>query len=537
MTEGPPVCDRVAPTESHRRWFAFALLVVVTIVAALLRAAQAGECLWVDELHTAWTTAGGLEDVASRAAAGNQSPLYFYLVRTVTTLLGTSEVTLRLPSLVAGIALVPLVYWLTAGWLQCRAAGLLAAVLVAVDPNSIFYAQEARAYALVQLLAVLQLAVFRRLLQADSPPSLPAGHKSSQFVLRVAFVVASATLFYLHYTAALLAVAEVACYAALWLRRDWRPAYRASDLAIDLTVVALIGAPLVPHLLEVASRRGNWAQFVSATPSAVMRNAIVVYVLLPLALALILIGVRWAMKQRPLFETVEPRVAVLVIGWLSIPAAVTWVTTYAEVAHLFMLRYLVVSLVAPMVFAALCFALCPAKIPRAMMALVMIAVAVDHSGIVQQLRAHGRITNARNEDWRGAVKLINESTDDAKQPVLVSSGLIEADALRGPHDDALRDYCLLPVTGIYRINGRPLIPLPYTRPGQLSDDAVLSVINSGGAWLVIRAESGAAQRIASDALNSLKAAGASARIDRTHSFGNVTTVRIVDIRTSKFGVR
>jgi mannosyltransferase len=495
------------------------MLAGITLLAALLRGAQAGESLWVDELHTSWTVAGGVTEVTSRAAAGNQSPLYFFLVWAVTSLLGTSEVTLRLPSLVAGIALVPLVYWTAANWLRSRAAGLLAAVLIAVDPHCIFYAQEARTYALVQIVAVLELAVFWRLLQSPKTPSVPA---------RVAFAMSSAALFYLHYTAAMLVVAELVCYAVLWLQRNWRPAYRPSQLAIDLAVVAVLCLPSIPHLLEVASRRGNWAQFVSAWPTPAMNNLIFVYVLLPVALAVIAVAVRWAMKQRPLRNSVEPRLAVLMICWLGVPAAMAWLATYTEFAHLFMLRYLVVSLVAPMVFAALCFTLCPGKSLKAIVALVIIGVAVDRSGIVQQFRADGRIINERNEDWRGAVKLINETTGDAHLPVLVNAGLIEADALRGPHDDALRDYCVLPVTGIYRISDRRLIPLPYSRPGQLSDDAARAIMDAGGAWLVIRAEGASAKRIASDVFDSLRTAGSPARVDRTDSFGNVTVIRVLD---------
>jgi hypothetical protein len=57
--------------------------------------------------------------------------------------------------------------------------------------------------------------------------------------------------------------------------------------------------------------------------------------------------------------------------------------------------------------------------------------------------------------------------------VLVRAGLIEADELRRSDDPLLREYCLLPVRGIYRIESRQddeFYPLPYNDPGKLSPD-------------------------------------------------------------------
>ena len=91
--------------------FHLMMLAAITALAALLRLWQINESLWVDELHTSWCVQDGLSQVVERAAAGNQSPLYFYLAGGITRLLGESEFTLRLPSLLAGIAL-PGVTWL-----------------------------------------------------------------------------------------------------------------------------------------------------------------------------------------------------------------------------------------------------------------------------------------------------------------------------------------------------------------------------------------------------------------------------------------
>src|SRR6187549_386898 len=112
------------------------ILAAITALAAVLRLWQINESLWVDELHTSWCVQGSIFDVAPRAADGNQSPLYFWLVWGVTRLFGESELTLRLPSLLAGLAL-PAMAWLLVRRQELgektSLAAILAALLVCVD--------------------------------------------------------------------------------------------------------------------------------------------------------------------------------------------------------------------------------------------------------------------------------------------------------------------------------------------------------------------------------------------------------------------
>src|SRR5689334_3102124 len=97
-------------TSSTWHWL---ILAAISLFAAVLRLWQVGESLWVDELHTSWCLQAGFENVAERAADGNQSPLYFWVLWGLTRIFGESEFTLRLPSLLAGIAL-PGMVWLLA---------------------------------------------------------------------------------------------------------------------------------------------------------------------------------------------------------------------------------------------------------------------------------------------------------------------------------------------------------------------------------------------------------------------------------------
>src|SRR5262245_22650432 len=133
-----------------KRWtnWPFPAVVGISLVAAAVRIEPLRESLWLDELHTAWCAVGSLDELAQRAAIGNQGPLFYWLEWLLLGLFGPSELALRLPSFLAG-SMLPMAVYFFARRLGTAGMGVLAAALVAVDPLGIFYSSEARPYALV----------------------------------------------------------------------------------------------------------------------------------------------------------------------------------------------------------------------------------------------------------------------------------------------------------------------------------------------------------------------------------------------------
>jgi Dolichyl-phosphate-mannose-protein mannosyltransferase len=95
--------------------------------------------------------AEGLEKVRYDAA---HPPLYYGVLRVSIGLLGDGAVPMRLPSLIAGTALVGLAiaFGFRAGG---AAVGILAGILVAVSHQQIFYSAHGRSYAIYALLVLL----------------------------------------------------------------------------------------------------------------------------------------------------------------------------------------------------------------------------------------------------------------------------------------------------------------------------------------------------------------------------------------------
>ena len=201
-------------------------LIALTVLAAALRLPTLGsQSLWLDEALTGRLARGSLGDLLHRVATEEANPPLFYLLEWVwTRVAGTSEVALRLPSALFGIALVPVAYAIGRRLGGQRAAVALAA-LVAVHPLLVYYSQEARGYAAVALACAVGFGCFLDALE---------GKRAMWWAL------ASAVALGCHY----FAIFPVAIEAAILLARRGRAVLPA------LGGVALAGAALLPLLSE-----------------------------------------------------------------------------------------------------------------------------------------------------------------------------------------------------------------------------------------------------------------------------------------------
>jgi mannosyltransferase len=201
-------------------------LIALTALAAALRLPTLGsQSLWLDETLTGGLARGSLGDLLHHVAESEaNAPLFYVLEWAWTRVAGTSEVALRLPSALFGIALVPVVFAIGRRLGGQRAAVALAA-LVALHPLLVYYAQEARGYAAVALACAVGFGCFLDALE---------GKRAWWWAL------ASAVALGCHY----FAIFPVAIEAAILLARRRRAALPA------LGAVTLAGAALLPLLAE-----------------------------------------------------------------------------------------------------------------------------------------------------------------------------------------------------------------------------------------------------------------------------------------------
>ena len=517
-----------SPELESRGWRHAAPLILLGVIVLLVlgsRLWQARDSLWLDELHTAWSAMGSWGEVSQRAAQGNQSPLFFQLLWVLVRGLGASEWVLRLPSLVSGTLLPVALYFVTRRWTGSAWLGLLPAWLAAVDAQTIYFGTEARPYALIQLVAVLHVFHFARLVER---PTLAR---------RAVFVGGLLLLFHLHYTAVLLVVAELAFFAIDrgLRRRDGR--YSWAAVGVDLTVFAILSLGALGGLQSVYLRRGNWAAFVEQR-SWWQATAVIPWA----SFAVVTIAVaalgRWR-RTEP--EGVHGRgdgltESLLPFLWLFVPVLLTWIVTATDLARLLHPRYVAASAPAALVLTAIALRAVPWRSFAVAVSIILSIAAPWMSQLPQELRTSGRLIAWRTDDWRSAVRYFNGLPGHELGPVLVRTTLLESDGLRLGSDARLADYCLLPVTSLYPIDARRdrLIALSRSNAWRLPAIELQLLRASNGFWLISSGSSASADEIARELARSMErasrgdaATGATAwAVASQASFGSVRVTRI-----------
>jgi hypothetical protein len=499
--------------------------VALVIVAASLRLVQSNESLWIDELHTAWTVDAGLSRILSRAGQGNYSPLYFLLPWLSTRVFGMHEWSLRLPSLLAGIVLVPVCFVIARQWFRSRAIACLAAVLVTLDPHLLFYSLDARPYAIVQLGAVLHIWLLSRLLQARRS----VGEQTAYCLLGIALV-------YMHYTSALLLVAEFT-FSLIWLviSHDRQVFHRTS---ICHAVMASGCLPSVFAVRTIAARRGLWNQFVPQQNNLLEIFPLSTYLYAAAGAMAAIATVRLLWRKTPILDYGKSNdlctghkfhaLMLLLVCWLFVPLIIAWQTTRIDLARLFFRRYLMFSYCAMILLTCGLGVLCPSRRARLTFALLVAAVTGYSLGPWRQFQQDGRVVRHSHEDWRGAVAAVNRDAGNKDagrtQPIFVRAGLIEESLLSSSADvEASRDYLLLPVSSLYKIKGSSelLYPLTANPDIKLPQNLLEQVQAGGGCWLVVRGRDWVDQNGA----NLVRAIHDDLRMEQPSFFGNVAVLR------------
>jgi hypothetical protein len=239
LAESPPAARDTAPHPEDRRSMKAAAVIVagLTVVGFAFRYPVARQSLFADELSTYWISAThGLGGVVSlmygtgKITHAEITPPLSFLLFWLTSRLGHAPELLRLPSLIAGTASIPVVYLIgrrTVG----RPAALVATGLTTLSPFMIYYSAEARAYGLM-MLAVL-VSTLAILLAVDA----------GRVRWWVMYGISACAAFYLHYTCVF--VLAVQFVWVLWAHPQQRRAVVIASVAAAVGVL-----PWAPGLIN-----------------------------------------------------------------------------------------------------------------------------------------------------------------------------------------------------------------------------------------------------------------------------------------------
>lgn len=383
----------------------------------------------VDETITGWITADGLGDAWERGwnHQGN-GPLYFCLLWFWRQAVGSSEIALRAPSVLAMVAATVIVYRLGVEF-RDRLTGLIAAFAFATTAEIVVRATTARPYGLQILFVTVSTAALVRW--------------STQGRTRdaVAWALAAVAAVYMHPFAGLIVVVH-AIY--LWSARRGGQDVPLDRLARPAALGMVLSTPIVPHMVDVAGRSG------SLVISDVPPPDRFVGVLVPAALVgATAIGALAARSWTPSIDPGRPRHA-LVLAWALVPTSIMYVVSILG-RPILVGRYFAFTAAGTAIAAALVLAGFATPIGRrvALVSFVVLSLFVvsDLNGVVRQ-------------DWREAVEWGETVVGDEDAVVLVNSALIETTDVSLLDRNGWRDYLAAPY-GHYG-TGRTAFPLPLS---------------------------------------------------------------------------
>lgn len=405
---------RTAWRERVAGWWArpdVPLLVALTLVAIALRMATE-RSFWVDEaisVRQARLPMG--EMLHDLRTTDVHPPLHFLVLWVSARVLGTAEWAVRMPSVIFGAALVPVLYGAAREAFDRRTARVAAALAVPA-PFLVWYSQEARMYALFMLVGVL--SVWAQL----------AALKSGRWSAFVAWGAASAALMWTQWFAILpIATQQIVTVAYLWRRRGWesRPPLAGRWLGA-LGVMAVLIAPLVPFLLDQLAAYSERGAGLSMPAAAGADSSSVASGLSSYA---VIANLMWAMAGYHGDDVMVRLGAVwplaMLGGLMLLGRRLTWTTGVLlsvalvpgallfAIAHtkrdLFELRYFVLA--APLLLIVAARTVTTLARTRTALSTSMVALLLASSGALLDQQLNG--TNPRLYDFRGAVGAIRES--------------------------------------------------------------------------------------------------------------------------------
>ncbi|WKZ25962.1 MAG: glycosyltransferase family 39 protein [bacterium] len=141
------------------------MIYLILFFSFALRLISINQSLWLDEATTALTSKISLEYFFNNFMFGDfHPPLYYLVVNFWSQFFGASEIALRIPSLIFGVATVYIVYLIAKENIDTKRTlirwPIVPALFLATSGLHIYYSQEARMYAMATFLVTLTILFF-----------------------------------------------------------------------------------------------------------------------------------------------------------------------------------------------------------------------------------------------------------------------------------------------------------------------------------------------------------------------------------------
>lgn len=479
-------------------------LATITVLGLALRLHQIGEAsLWSDEAFSAWWIYKPLGYLwTDGLVIETTPPLYYSLLKVWAVLFGAGDTSLRLFSAAASTATIPVLFLLGLE-IAGPVVGLVAGLLFALAPMQIYFAQEARVYALLPLAFGLALLGLLRFLRSAADRGARADRRALAL-----YAAGMVVLLYAHATSVFTAAALAGCGGLILLRSPRKRAALRPYLLAHLAI-GLLALPLAIPILAQAGRHDlSWIQPPDLIGLLSLANHLVVDPVTPLTLfrlssmlslaALLLLTAVLVPLLRP-----NQRLALLLVG---VPGLFLVATIGLSYVSPFLIPRIVIWMGVPLALLAAMALVSPApRWIRGAFALAYAAcILVGLNGVYVRAAAE-------KEDWRGlmAALLPRLQQDDIvaigpdtslMAPLRYSAGAFSSDARQ-----LFRWHPQAHPADLYT-------PEQINPPLVIGTEALVQEARRGRTvWVLLRATDWAAQKNAAFA-----ASRPPAEVDRSH---------------------
>jgi mannosyltransferase len=241
---------------ARARLYALLPLLIVLLAAGLRFHLIGNQSLWNDEGNTLRLVERPLYTLVDAASRDIHPPGYYLLLKGWHALTGDTEFALRAFSAFAGVLTVACVYAL-GKTLFAPGAGALAALLVAINAFNVYYSQEARMYALMQLVSVASLWAFVVWVRELSALRVVRGRRvtgSAYAGAYFALAALNAAGLYVHYAYPFVIAAQWIAFLLWVLRQQNGPKLIQEYVILNLLTLGMF----LPQLQTAFSQLTAW---------------------------------------------------------------------------------------------------------------------------------------------------------------------------------------------------------------------------------------------------------------------------------------
>jgi uncharacterized membrane protein len=415
--------------------YALSLLVALSIWFLAIRAP-----LWLDETGSYWNIAGGIRQIWTRSIELNSFPAYYYVLWVANVIVGSGEVALRIPSVLAMLA-ATYVFYRCARELFVRDVAVIATVLFILNRRIVFAAIDVRPYAFALLITNLAILCLFRWTKTRSP--------AKRTFYSALLGITSAGIFYFHYLYGCIVVAFlIIVFINAYHRHS--PFAELSQLRVAAGCFGLLMMPVLPRLWYLHQRR-NTHIFADLPPFRLLPRA-----LSPGVVGLVFVGaivVALLMHKLSMPDGGSVRQFMMCATLAVVPLVILYVISVATPLHIFIDRYEGVAV--PGI--ALSWAWIFSRIDSRGLRLAGCVALVTWSVFLSYASPTAHI---HKNTWKYALQFSDDNAARDGAPLVICSDLPEADFQPMP-TGAVGDSVLFATLGYYRVRAS-VIPMPRT---------------------------------------------------------------------------